>query len=208
MGITFGIGSIILLTMLYTKRKKEIATERERKRALGKASIGGTFDLIDQDGKPCSNENFFGQWILLYFGFTHCPDVCPDEMEKLVEAVEVLDKLPGVPKVQPLFITVDPTRDTVSAVKAYIKEFSPKFIGLTGTKEQVEKATRAYRVYYSAGPQDIDNDYIVDHTIIIYLINPEGEFVDYYGQTKTSQQVADSVQMQMLKYDRMKSKWF
>lgn len=208
LAVLCGVGGVLAAGMLYVKREKEILIEKERKRALGKASIGGTFDLIDHNGNPRSSKDFHGQWLLLYFGFTHCPDICPDEMEKMIAAVDILEKQVKEVKLQPVFITVDPERDDVKAVGAYIKEFSPKLIGLTGSKEKINEATRAFRVYYSAGPRDSDQDYIVDHTIITYLINPEGDFVDYYGQTKTAEQMAASIGVQMAKYLRLKSSWF
>merc|ERR1719471_2470965 len=186
---------------MYVKSIKDARRDRNRRQEIGKSKIGGTFDLIDQDGNPKKSSDFYGKWVLLYFGFTHCPDICPDEMEKMAEITDTLTaKASDLGTVQPIIITVDPRRDGVSEMAEYVKEFHPKLIGLTGSEEQIKSVCKAFRVYYSSGPVDEDEDYIVDHTIILYVLDPEGEFVDYYGQTKLAPMVSNSIMMHMGKW--------
>lgn len=200
LAVTAAVGGIFLGTMLRAKREKELNREKERTRSLGRAALGGEWELTSHEGKSVKSTDYHGSWVLLYFGFTHCPDICPDELEKMVKTVDAVDEDKSIPNVHPLFISVDPERDNVEAMKQYVKEFSPKLVGLTGTVEQVAEAARAYRVYFSMGPKDEDNDYIVDHTIIMYLINPEGQFLDYYGQNKTVEEIVSSISLHMQKY--------
>lgn len=209
LGFLSVVGAGSLAFMYYVKNEKEEAIMRERKRQLGKAKIGGRWDLIDSTGKTRTSEEFNGKWLLIYFGFTHCPDVCPDELEKMALVVDAIDKNPDSPNIQPIFITVDPERDSKEVVAKYVKEFSPKLLGLTGSKEQISNVCKAFRVYFSAGPRDSDDDYIVDHTIIMYLVNPDGEFVDYYGQSRDKDQVTDSILVNMTKWAQLQKKsWF
>ncbi|KAM9394130.1 protein SCO1 homolog, mitochondrial [Pholidichthys leucotaenia] len=199
LAVTFALGGALLGGMKYLKKEKEDALEKERNKSIGKAALGGPFSLIDHNNKPTKSQDFFGQWILIYFGFTHCPDICPDELEKMIEVVDEIDKIKTLPNLTPILITIDPDRDTPEALAIYVKEFSPKLIGLTGTKAQIEEVSRAYRVYYSEGPKDEDNDYIVDHTIIMYLVGPDGEFLEYYGQNKRSAEISSSIAAYMRK---------
>uniref|UniRef100_A0A8C9UN29 Synthesis of cytochrome C oxidase 2 n=1 Tax=Spermophilus dauricus TaxID=99837 RepID=A0A8C9UN29_SPEDA len=185
----------LLITALFGKERRR---QQQRTEALRQAAVGqGDFSLLDHQGLTRCKADFRGQWVLMYFGFTHCPDICPDELEKLVQVVQQLEAKPGLPPVQPIFITVDPERDDVAAMARYVRDFHPRLLGLTGSVEQVAQASRSYRVYYSAGPKDEDQDYIVDHSIAIYLLNPDGLFTDYYGRGRSAEQIADSVQRHM-----------
>ncbi|XP_077412610.1 protein SCO1 homolog, mitochondrial [Vanacampus margaritifer] len=204
LAVTFAIGGAMLGGMKYLKSEKEEMMEKERKKSMGKPALGGPFSLVDHNGKSVSSDNFLGQWVLIYFGFTHCPDICPDELEKMMEVVDEIDQIKSLPNLTPILITIDPDRDTPEAMRAYVKEFSPKLMGLTGTTAQVEQASRAYRVYYSQGPKDEDNDYIVDHTIIMYLVGPDGKFLEYFGQNKSNVEISNTIAAHMRKYKAAK----
>lgn len=197
--VLFGAG--ILGSWYYVYLEKQQKLREQRSKQLKEVALGhGTFSLVDHNGQRCTKKDFLGKWVLLYFGFTHCPDICPDELEKLSAVVSTLDQDPSLPAVQPLFITVDPDRDTVQALAAYVKDFHPRLLGLTGTPEEVKHAGRDYRVYATPGPKDEDGDYIVDHTILIYLISPDGLFLDYYNRMKNQEQIAESVKNHMITY--------
>ncbi|XP_056144175.1 protein SCO1 homolog, mitochondrial [Lampris incognitus] len=204
LAITFALGGALLGGMKYLKKQKEELIEKERTKSIGRPAIGGPFSLIDHNNKPTKSEDFLDQWVLIYFGFTHCPDICPDEIEKMIEVVDAIDEIKSLPNLTPILITIDPDRDTPEALATYVKEFSPKLIGLTGTMAQIEQVSRAYRVYYSQGPKDEDNDYIVDHTIIMYLLGPDGEFVEYFGQNKRNVEITNSIAAHMRKYKKGK----
>ncbi|KAK2494420.1 hypothetical protein MC885_013990 [Smutsia gigantea] len=192
----FGVG--LGGAWLAARAEKEQRQQRARTEALRQAAVGqGDFRLLDHQGKARCKADFRGQWVLMYFGFTHCPDICPDELEKLAQVVQQLEAEPGLPLVQPIFITVDPERDDVTAMARYVQDFHPRLLGLTGSAEQVAQATHSYRVYYSAGPKDEDQDYIVDHSIAIYLLSPDGLFTDYYGRGKSAEQIVNSVKRHM-----------
>uniref|UniRef100_A0A8C2WZW6 Synthesis of cytochrome C oxidase 1 n=1 Tax=Cyclopterus lumpus TaxID=8103 RepID=A0A8C2WZW6_CYCLU len=203
LAITFGIGGALLGGMKYLKKEKEEKIEKERTKSIGRPALGGPFSLVDHNNKPAKSEDFLGRWVLIYFGFTHCPDICPEEVEKMIEVVDEIDKIKSLPNLTPLLITIDPDRDTVEAMAAYVKVL-PKLIGLTGPTPQIEQVSRAFRVYYSQGPKDEDNDYIVDHTIIMYLVGPDGEFAEYFGQNKRSAEISGSIAAHMRKYKKAK----
>jgi protein SCO1 len=155
--------------------------------AIQPASVGGPFDLTDQDGKPFSDKDLKGKSFLVFFGFTHCPDVCPTT---LFEISEVLRNLgPEADRTAALFISVDPERDTPEAMRSYLGSFDPHIHGLTGDAAAVAAVTKAYRVYYKKVPLD-GGDYTMDHTAIVYLMDKDGRFVAPLNMRRT---VADTV---------------
>ena len=142
--------------------------------ASGSAAIGGPFKLVDQNGKSISDQDLKGRPFLVFFGFTHCPEVCPTA---LFDISEVLNKLgPDADKVNALFVTVDPERDTPEKLKEYLSSFNPRLIGVGGDAEALAAVAKAYRVYYKKVPLK-DGDYTMDHTAIVYLMDKNGQFV-------------------------------
>ncbi len=147
----------------------------------GKASIGGNFDLITSNGKKFSQENIKGKWSLIYFGYTFCPDICPMALENISKALNKLPP-PVQSKFQPIFITIDPARDTPSSLHTFIKNFHPNWVALSGSKVQIKKAIKAYRVY-SSKVQDESKDtpyYLMDHSSLVYVMNPQGYYTTHF----------------------------
>jgi protein SCO1 len=139
----------------------------------GVASIGGPFTLVDGDGRTVTDRAFRGKWMLVYFGYTHCPDACPTALQDMANALDLLgDKRQDVAI---LFITIDPERDTQKVMKDYVAAFEAPIAALTGTPEQIAAAARAYRVYYRKHPE-ADGGYSMDHSSIIYVMDKQGRF--------------------------------
>lgn len=185
-------------TYYFSKEKEKLRIQREveSRRGHGKPLIGGNFNLIDTEGKPFTQENLKNddkKFSIIYFGFTHCPDVCPDELEKLGEMLEDLKKNDNI-ELQPLFITCDPNRDSPDIVKQYLADFHPSIIGLTGTYDNVKNACKKYRVYFSTPPNvQPGQDYLVDHSIFFYLMDSEGNFVDVIGREADAKEGAEKI---------------
>jgi len=160
---------------------------------LSGSAIGGAFSLVDETGRQVSSESFNGQWRLMYFGFTYCPDVCPVDTANLGEGLKLFEKAhPALAaKVQPLFLTVDPERDTPAALTEFTANFHPRLLGLTGSREQVDAALKTFRVYASKVAGTTPDSYTYDHLAVIYLMDPQGRPVEFIaGPTATPDAVA------------------
>ena len=169
------------------------------------AEFGGPFELTDQNGMRRTDMEFRGKYMLVFFGYTYCPDVCPTTLAVEAEALDQIGERAS--RIVPIFITVDPKRDTPEKLKSYLSAFEPQpasprmnFIGLTGTAEEIEKAADAYEVFYQAhldGRFGGDEGYSVDHTGNVYLMNPEGKFVAYYSQGISPDELAADLMMKV-----------
>ena len=154
------------------------------------ASVGGPFHLTDQNGKPFSDQDMKGRPFLVFFGFTHCPDICPTT---LFDISQVLRKLgPDADRTGAVFITVDPERDTAAVMKDYLSNFDPHLRGLTGDQAAIDAAIRGYRVYAKKVPLD-DGDYTMDHTAVVYLMDKDGHFVAPFNLKRTPEAAADDL---------------
>jgi protein SCO1/2 len=154
------------------------------------SAIGGPFHLIDQDGRAVSDEDFRGKPFLVFFGFTHCPDVCPTT---LFDVSEVLRRLgTDADRTAALFITVDPERDTPAKLKDYLGSFDPHLHGITGTPDAVAAVAKEYRVYFKKVPTE-GGDYTMDHTAIVYLMGKDGHFVAPFSLRRTPEAAADDL---------------
>ena len=152
--------------------------------------IGGPFTLTDQHGNTVSDADFRGRYMLVYFGFTYCPDVCPTALATITEAMSRLDE--AADRIVPILITVDPERDTPEQLKMYASHFSPRLVALTGTPEQIAGVAKAYRIYYAKVPQEgADDAYTMDHSAITYLMGPDGTYLRHFSHATTADQMAE-----------------
>lgn len=158
--------------------------------AGGSAAIGGEFTLVDETGKTVSDKDVFTRPSLVYFGYTFCPDICPTDTARNADAVDVLTER-GY-DVQPVFISIDPERDTPEVIAEYTDYLHPDMLGLTGSLEQVKAASQAYKTYFKKQPAD-DEFYFVDHSTFTYLVMPETGFAEYFRREVEPDQMADTV---------------
>lgn len=157
----------------------------------GKAAIGGEVSGLNQRGKPFTLSETNGKLRLVFFGFTHCPDICPTTLSTLTDVQNTLGDASEM--VVPVFVTVDPKRDTPEVMNAYLTSFHPSVIGVSGTKEQVEQATSAFKVFHSSSEIDEYGEYIVDHSGYVYLMDTNGNYLAHFAYGDPAEKIVDTV---------------
>lgn len=158
----------------------------------GDALVSADFTLVNGSGKTVTDEDFRGKYMLVYFGFTHCPDVCPTTLLMMSNALTSMGK--AADKIQPIFISIDPERDSPKATALYTSHFSKNLVGLSGTPEQVKHAAESFKVFYTKVEQKNSAlGYVVDHSGFIYLMGPDGKYIDHFASTVSEQELAEGL---------------
>jgi len=153
--------------------------------------VGGPFTLTNHNGQIVTEKSYDGKYLLVFFGYTFCPDVCPTALTTVSNTLDLLGD--SADKIMPLFITVDPVRDTPAHLKEYVSYFHPKLVALTGTEDQIKSITKAYRVYFAKTQTNKDDleDYLMDHSSITYLMGPNGNFVEHFSHGMEPEKIAE-----------------
>jgi cytochrome oxidase Cu insertion factor (SCO1/SenC/PrrC family) len=177
-----GPHALILIALLFCGAFASVAEEPQTAAEMmddlmfGRGTVGGPFTLTDQDGRKRSDSEFRGKLMIVYFGYTFCPDVCPADLMAITQALDALG--PEARNIQPIFITVDPERDT-GVLKDYVAAFHPSFIGLTGSPDEIREIANSYKAFYARVPGERSGDYSIDHAGVIYLMGRGGEYLGF-----------------------------
>mmetsp|Transcript_2086 Transcript_2086/g.5017 ORF Transcript_2086/g.5017 Transcript_2086/m.5017 type:complete len:312 (+) Transcript_2086:262-1197(+) len=190
-----GIAAASVVAYYNIERERRLESAMGRVVSTGKPAIGGSWSLVDLDGNLVTNISFQGKWLLLYFGFARCPDICPSEMLKLARVIDQLKETHPrlASKLVPVFVSVDPARDSLTALKEYGKDFHPDYVFLTGSPSQVQEMAKKYRVYVSKAEETDDGDYLVDHSIVVYFHDDKGELSDCFTQSMRPKDISEKI---------------
>ena len=161
------------------------------------SDIGGDFTLVDHNGKTVTQDDFADKYKLVFFGFSYCPAICPTELQKITLILgdlgnEISDKI------TPIFITVDPERDTSEQLKQYVQQFSPRLVGLTGTPDQIEAVKKSFRVYATKVENEMMDEYMMDHSAFMYLMSHDNKMIALYPSTDTAENIANDIRARKL----------
>ena len=184
----------IVIAMLFAWQYGFLSPGGKRSGTIGVAKIGGPIALTDHTGAARTEKDFSGKLMLIYFGYTYCPDACPTALQIMSVAMQNLGKKANA--VTPIFITVDPERDTVKHLNDYVKNFDARMVGLTGSADQIKQAAKVYRVYYrKAEPAagEPPQDYLMDHSSVIYLMDREGRYLTHFTHQSPSEKIEAAI---------------
>ncbi len=186
------IGSLLVLgiaifALTQTRPTSNVTTQS------GAPLIGGAFELTDHTGKQVSDKDYLGKFMLVYFGFTYCPDVCPTELQNIAGALDIIGEKRRK-QITPLFVTIDPERDTRELMAAYVENFHPDLVGLVGTVEQIKKMAKTFRVYFKKiVDKDSPDGYTMDHSAFVFLMDKKGRYVRHFSYGTSPQKMADGL---------------
>lgn len=185
-GVMLGIGALAVIAI------QDRARNLEDLGGQG-TGVGGPFSLLNQDGKRVTERDFLGKYMLVAFGYTYCPDICPGELQVISNTMDQLGA--AADKIVPVFISVDPQRDSVEHLREYVQNFHPKIVGLTGTPDEIKEAAKSYRVYYKKENSSDGNgsNYAMTHSTFIYLMSPTGKYVTHFNYGVTSEELTSKI---------------
>lgn len=190
------MAAMLLLTATPVAAQSESSAARLMDDLMwNRGPIGGPFTLTDHTGKLRGDTEFRGKLLVIYFGYTTCPDVCPTDLLAISQAIEALGAVGAA--VQPIFITVDPERDTIGHLADYVSAFHPRLIGLTGTPEEIRKVALSYKAYFAKVDVKRGEDYVIDHTGVVYLVGQDGTYLGFISPQTTSQRIAEILRQQL-----------
>ncbi|GAW35722.1 SCO1/SenC protein [Roseovarius sp. A-2] len=190
--VVLGLGATYYVVTAGSGDADQFAQCRASNVAGGSAQIGGPFELVSETGETVTDKDVIDRPTLIYFGYTFCPDVCPMDAARNAEAVDLLEERGDM--VKPVFISIDPRRDTPEVMAEYTEYLHPRMLGLTGSEAQVREASKAYRTFFQSRDEGDDEFYLVDHSTMTYLSLPEHGFVEFFRRDVTAEQMADRVQ--------------
>lgn len=196
-GIIIIIGAAISIVSLYLLLLNPIPKKPEAGKTnieSADTTLGGNFELTDQNGQLFNSNRLKGKFSVIYFGFTYCPDICPTTLQKLTDVIETLDKYKI--DVTPVFITIDPQRDKPELLKEYLGHFHPKFIGLSGTEEQIKKVADLFKVYYAEATTGDKEHYMMDHSSFVYLMDKKGHYLKLFYLDSSAKEIIEFIRIQ------------
>lgn len=193
LGLALVAGGLGLWLALQPDKPTQIVSGQAS--SSGTALIGGPFTLTDHRGTIRSEADFHGRYMLIFFGFTYCPDICPTTLSTVTQGLDILaeSEAAKAAAVTPVFVSVDPERDTIEALADYVSHFHPSMVAMTGSDEQVAQVAKAYRAFYRKVFTEDAEDYLIDHSAIIYLMGPDGSYLSHFTHVTTAEEMAEGL---------------